>query len=632
MTELAAINEFVLSDEKAKKAQDFIDRLFPRKDIKRILWVTPPDADADLFNISTAKRGRYTNYPPYGIAAMAAHLEKMDVESKLCNLNHYILKKAKDWPENTPLPFNKLWQERLAKDIEEFRPDMIGITCMFTMTHLSFKRVCEFASQYGIPIASGGVHLTNDVERTLDDIPFIQFAFLNEGDLAIQKFIQVVRGEISISQLGQLVMNDAQVENNQGRLHFPKQVQPSGDDISIIPRFDLAEIGEHADYGTIGAFYCFKPKGTKFATVLSNRGCRAQCTFCSVRNFNGPGVRQRSVDSVIDELLVLQNDYGVGHFMWLDDDLLRDHSRAITLFNKMVQKNINMTWDATNGVIASSCLDEVISAAASSGCIAINIGMESGNRQILRQVKKPGTVETFLKAAEVFKKYEQIHASVLLIVGLPGETMRMILDTINVSRQMDLDWYRISVLQPLPNTPIYDSMVAQGIIQDVGSKELRFMGGSYGKQAEIEGGKRLSSMNFEEAFSAIPLDKVPTPDQITDIWFYMNYHLSFHRLFSETRPVKIKQQLQHLKVLSDVISPENGFALYFSAYLQHKLYGDIGPNILERLRGRMSSSTYWQDRFHAFGLSFEDIEKRDFKNKHIPVLLPGKIPLEETIF
>ena len=45
------------------------------------------------------------------------------------------------------------------------------------------------------------------------------------------------------------------------------------------------------DYGTVGAFYCFKPKDTVFATVLSNRGCRAQCTFCSVANFNGRAVR-----------------------------------------------------------------------------------------------------------------------------------------------------------------------------------------------------------------------------------------------------------------------------------------------------------------------------------------------------
>jgi hypothetical protein len=243
--------------------------------------------------------------------------------------------------------------------------------------------------------------------------------------------------------------------------------------------------------------------------------------------------------------------------------------------------------------------------------------MESGNPSILRQIKKPGTVKTFLKAAEILRKYDQIHSNLLLMIGFPGETMSMIFDTINVAREMDLDWCRISPLQPLPNTPIYDSMVAQGVLQDTGSKELRFQGGSYGKQAEIEGGYRLASIGFEEAFSSIPLDAVPSGDQITDIWFYMNYHLNFHRLFNEKREIKVKQQLKHLGNLSDVISPENGFALYFQAYLQKKFYKDFDQSTISRLRERLSSSSYWQDRFRSFDLSIDDLLNSNLRDNDV---------------
>ena len=99
-------------------------------------------------------------------------------------------------------------------------------------------------------------------------------------------------------------------------------------------------------------------------------------------------------------------------------------------------------WDATNGLIAASCDEDVVAAMAASGCIAVNIGMESGNPKILRQIRKPGTIDSFLRAAEVFRKFENIHACVLLMLGFPGETLRMIQDTINVARQMDLDWHR----------------------------------------------------------------------------------------------------------------------------------------------------------------------------------------------
>jgi hypothetical protein len=258
--------------------------------------------------------------------------------------------------------------------------------------------------------------------------------------------------------------------------------------------------------------------------------------------------------------------------------------------------------------------------------------MESGSPDILKQVKKPGTVRNFVEAAEILRKYPQIHASVFLMIGFPGETMAHVLETINTARAMDLDWYRISQLQPLPNTPIYDSMVAQGLIQDVGSKELRFMGGAYGKQTEIEQGLRLATANFEEAFCSIPMTAIPTQDQITDIWFYMNYHLNFHRLFTETRPVKIEQQFAHLQTLSDVISPENGFALYFIGYLQHKLHGAIQPSIIDRLTKRLETSPYWRDRFGAFGLNLDDLVTANFKNKEIPRLLPGSVPEDHRTY
>jgi len=589
---------------KEKEVEALLNGLFPRREIRRVLLVNPPDADTSFFQYETALRKRYTNYPPYGLAVLAKTLTLEGIEVRVTNLNHEVLKRCIESANKSSFDFDKSWQSKLDQDILDFQPDLIGVSCMFTMTHESLKKVCVHASSgYAIPLAIGGVHVTNDVERVLDDIPEADIAFLREGDVVFKTFVQSVNNQQDYDQLAQVILNDKLTGT---RYHFPADKLPSPKDMDIIPSFELLDIEEYSDYGTIGAFYCFKPESTRFATVLSNRGCRGQCTFCSVRNFNGKNVRQRSIDSVVDELELLENDYGVEHIMWLDDDLLRDHKRTIGMFNEMVKRGLNLTWDATNGVIASSCTDEVIAAAFESGCIALNIGMESGNPGILRQIKKPGTVKAFLKAAEILRKYDQIHSSLLLMVGFPNETMSMIFDTIKVAREMDLDWCRISPLQPLPNTPIYDSMVAQGVLQDTGSKELRFQGGSYGKQAEIEAGNRLASVGFEEAFSSIPLDEVPSGDQITDIWFYMNYHLNFHRLFNETRQVKVEQQLKHLSNLSDVISPENGFALYFHAYLQKKFHKDFDQSTIIRLKQRLSSSSYWQDRFRSFGLSIDD--------------------------
>ena len=338
---------------------------------------------------------------------------------------------------------------------------------------------------------------------------------------------------------------------------------PSADEIDVIPAFDLMNVSESSVYGTIGSFYFLKDQGTRMATILTNRGCRAQCTFCSVRNFNGKGVRQRSIDTVVDELERLQNEYGIGHVMWLDDDLFKDHHRAIALYNEMVRRGLTLTWDASNGAIASSCTEEVVAAAVESGLIALHIGMESGNRQILRQIKKPGQPETFLKAAEVLRKHAGLYSCAYLMLGFPGETKAMIQDTMDVAAEMDLDWYRISVLQPLPNTPIYDSMAEAGQLETKDSSEVRMALGSYGTVNERQKELEANPESFKEMFDSIEDDKIPDGEQLADVWFNMNFQLNFHRLFGETRAEKFLQQSHMLRNLVDIVSPEHGFGFYF---------------------------------------------------------------------
>jgi len=598
-----------------------LDAWFPKRNISRVLLINPPDAHSELFQFSIAKRGRCANYPPYGLLTLTQHLRAMNIEVQVLNLNHEILKHCYEIENSEDLRFDITWQKLVDNNITNFRPQLIGVTCMFTMTHVSFKNVCIFSNQFSIPIVIGGVHSTNDPERVLSELPFVKAVFLREADITFQDFIKVVNRQEPVQQLSQMVLN---LEG--GPLTLSGQRIPASTDISVVPAWDSADIKDATKYGIIGTFYYLKPKGTPTATILSNRGCRAQCTFCGVRSFNGKGVRHRTISSVIDELEILQSEFGIKHFMWLDDDLLKDEKRAVLLFNEMVSRNLSLTWDATNGIIAYSCTNEVIHAAAESGCIAVNIGMESGNETMLRRIRKPGTINKFIETANVLHKYEQIYANLLLLIGLPDETMGMVLDTMEVAREMNLDWCRISPLQPLPNTPIYEEMIGLGLIEDTGykaSSEVRFSVGPYGKLAEMEQGLRNSTPDFRKAFSEIAINNVPSRTQLADIWFYMNYSLNFHRLFKEKRPNKIRQQMSALSAIINIISPNNAFALYYLIYLGN-LEGKKpkGP-LLNRLENTLENSKFWADRFHAFGLSAKDLVNQNLSPTQIPLKPQG---------
>ena len=77
-----------------EEIEGVLTRLFPERRIARVLLVNPPDSHAELFQYDTAKRGRYTNYPPYGLIVLARNLREIGVEVDICNLNHEVLKQC----------------------------------------------------------------------------------------------------------------------------------------------------------------------------------------------------------------------------------------------------------------------------------------------------------------------------------------------------------------------------------------------------------------------------------------------------------------------------------------------------------------------------------------------------------
>lgn len=592
-----------------------LDNKFKSNQIKKVLLIQPSDTDKKSFNYAAGKRKRLYNYPPYGLALLASQLRKNSIEVDILNLNHETLKHCVQSLNEENFDFDNCWQQSLRKKIQSFQPDFVGITSMFSQSHDILVEISNYVNSIDskIMIGAGGVHVTNSVsdkktfDKFVNELKSIDYFFLYEADLSFTRFVQNFNTKKTYEDLSQIIIR---LEKN-NFLFFKNRCHPTGEELNTIPALDLIQTEEVSKWGKIGSFFCFKPKETKMTTVLSNRGCRAQCTFCSVRTFNGVGVRRRKVDSVIEELKILQNEYNIGHIMWLDDDFLYNTEESLKLFNAIIKENIKITWDCTNGLIASACKDEVIHAARDSGCIGVSIGMESGNREILKNIRKPGTVENFLKAAEVFRKYPEIVARVFLMIGFPNESYKQILDTINVANEMNLDWYNVGILQPLPNTPIFDSMVSSGLIdlESLKFSDIRYNSGGLGKHKKER--RDMLSVDFINAFD-VSLESVPEKEKLDEIWAYMNFHLNFKKLFEEDRELKLKQKYQYVENITDLVSPENALALYFLGYLEYKIYGSSSKETYEKLKNRLREYPYWIERFEQYKISPSHLKDNSF--------------------
>ncbi len=601
--------------EQNKAVEAAIRSLYPSDAaIKRVLLVAPPDADDSMFDPLTAIRGRYWNFPPYGLGIIARLLIDDGLDVRIVNLNHEILKACRE-SEGDCFNFQETWRNRLNQELDSFLPDFIGITCMFSQAHKITSQVCSFIKAV-VPktvLALGGVHITNcfadrdALEHLLNDVSKVDLYFLYEAEYALRNFIRTVNKKTAVDLY--------QVHFTKANLTCKSRYFPSKEELDVIPAQELMEIRELSRHGVIGSFYCLKAPETLFSTIISNRGCRGSCTFCSVRGFNGKGVRSRSVQSVVDELQYLQDNFNIGHVMWLDDDLFFNNNRAISLFNEIVRRNLRITWDCTNGVVAASCREELIAAAVASGCIGLNIGVESGNPDILKSTRKPAKISDFIDAASVLHRHHEIHARVFLMIGFPGESIGMIHDTYNIACAMDLDWYNITILQPLPNTPMFEVSVESNINEPIVSGDFRYNSGAYGRKREQVQKLVTQPPGIPDIFAHWNSDYVPERTELDTIWRWFNYHLNFERLFL-VNPNKLDQQYRYVKNICEVVAPEDPIPQYFQGYLQYRLQGHINKTIIERLETSLAASEVGSADFSNYNLSVSHLKTGNYPTIH----------------
>jgi len=580
---------------------------------RKILLVNSLPFNTEHFEIRQARNSRYYAWPPYGIAVLCKALRDRGYEVKLIDFNLEILdliNRRSDIQDNESareLAENH-WKSSLKQSVNNFQPDLVGLTCMFTMGHEMLIRTANFAKEeFQIPTIVGGVHVTNATKFVLGESNNIDFAGLYESDVSFCDFIDVINKKLDLNRLNQI----ATIINGE-YVAVDSRATPTADDLNIIPDYDSLDLSLYSSLGEVGSYRSWLPKQIKSTSILSNRGCRARCSFCSVRNFNGFGVRARSIESVIDELTKVKEKYGIGHVTWIDDDLFYDQERAVQLFNEMADRNLNIKWCASNGIIASAAAKTpaLIESAARSGCIGMTFGLESGSDSILKAVHKPSKVHHYYIVGDLLKKYPQIFTRGFLIIGFPNETLSQMMQTVKMAQDVGLDWYGIQLLSPLPSTEIYEEMVSLGLIDDINLKKNKEGDGSKlfvvrqgEKQREQEQLQKNKVEKFVNLFEG-DWNVIPTREQLHDIWLLVDYWINYAPILELKDRDRLVKKKMILTDICDRMTKDNPLANLFLSVVDQKL-GNVEESKKRNTiaKSYLNSSEYWKSRFDALNLN-----------------------------
>ena len=189
-----------------------------------------------------------------------------------------------------------------------------------------------------------------------------------------------------------------------------------------------------------------------YISFYSSRGCPALCTFCLwPQTISGHAWRTRSNDDVAAEVKRAWELFPNMQEIFFDDDTFAwAKNRTIELCEKL--KPLKTTWSCTSRVHTDY---ETLKAMKEAGCRLLIVGFESGDPQILKNIKKGATVE---QAREFMKNCKKLGLVVHgdFIIGLPGETPETIKTTVKFAEELDCETIQVSIAHSYPGTEFDD--------------------------------------------------------------------------------------------------------------------------------------------------------------------------------
>jgi len=197
-----------------------------------------------------------------------------------------------------------------------------------------------------------------------------------------------------------------------------------------------------------------------YVSIYSSRGCPSKCIYCLwPQTFSGQRMRVRSPQNVYEEVKWIVDNIPEMRELSFDDDTFsanRQHARDVA--NLLKPLGISWTINAR-----ANCDFETLKIMREAGLRHVVVGFESGNAQILKNIKKGVTKEQALQFAKDCKKLGlSIHGA--FIMGLPGESKETIQETIRFAKEMDLNSIQASLASPYPGTEFYTLCKEQGWI------------------------------------------------------------------------------------------------------------------------------------------------------------------------
>lgn len=216
----------------------------------------------------------------------------------------------------------------------------------------------------------------------------------------------------------------------------------------------------------IGRYRCrfqgMRGELVNYFPILSSKGCPYGCGYCPYPLGFGRRIAYKSPDRLVDEMAFLNRTFGVRAFLFRDQVFTADRERVNRLCDLILSRGLDVQWlfETRVDMVPEDLLKKVRRA----GCNRIHYGIETGDRDLLRDAGRPGVdarvaIDTFHRTAAL-----GIRMVAHVIVGLPGETRQSLENTYALLGTLDPDNTSWNFATPYPGTRLCEIARRQGLI------------------------------------------------------------------------------------------------------------------------------------------------------------------------
>jgi len=345
----------------------------------------------------------------------------------------------------------------LIEEIEQFKPDVIGVSILEDTSMVGFELANTVKKKYPkTKIVFGGVFCMTNPEAVIK-YPGVDIVCIAEGEVALPELLHNLESGKDITEIQGLWIKK---EDNT----IVKNPVAPPLDLDKLPFPDLSFIDDRHFYVPMaGHVY-------KMVYVGSQRGCPRTCTYCNnqiflntykhyIREYLG---RKMSISRLIDSLVYLKENYDINFFQIIDDDFMVRSLEDMEHFHALYKERVDLPfWIQAE---ANNVTDEKIYYLKDAGCIAMAIGIETGNDFIRQKVYNRHTSkEATMRAFEIMHKYA-IRTSANVIVGVPHEGRKEIFDSIDFVRKCQPRAFNVNAFAPFYGTKLRDYCVEKGYL------------------------------------------------------------------------------------------------------------------------------------------------------------------------